>query len=87
MEPLGFILGVVTFRTALMFKKPLRKAAVFTTSQLIMTFDKMRATAFDLKEELEDVVAEAQYENMKKYSQANEASKNLENHVEGQQVN
>jgi hypothetical protein len=79
LEPLGFILGVATFGATVTLKKPLRKVAVFTTSQLISIFDKLKATAYELKEEIEDVVAEAQYENMKKYTEAVEAGQESEN--------
>ena len=72
MEPLGFFLGVITFGAAVTQKKPLRKAAVITASLLISAFDKLKTSAYEFKEELEDVVAEAQYENMKKHAEANE---------------
>jgi hypothetical protein len=79
MEPLGFFLGVITFGAAVVNKKALRKAAVFTTSLLISSFENLRTSAFEMKEELEDVVAEAKYENMKKHSETTEASEASEN--------
>jgi hypothetical protein len=74
MEPLGFFLGMITFGAAVTQKKSLRKAAVITTSLLISTFDRLKTSAYELKEEIEDVVAEAQYENMKKHSETTEAA-------------
>lgn len=63
---ISFLLGVATFAAAVKFKKPLRKAAVAATSQVIGLIDHSKTAAFGIKEELEDIVAEAQYENMKK---------------------
>lgn len=70
---------MVTFRLAVKLKKPLRKAAVFTASQLISAVDGLKVAAYGLKEEIEDVVAEAVYENMKKHSEKNELEKEHEN--------
>lgn len=66
MEPLSFLLGVATFSMGVKFKKSVRKAAVITASQTLGIFDRLRTAAYGLKEEVEDIVAEAQYENMKK---------------------
>jgi hypothetical protein len=79
LEPIGFILGVLTFGTAITQKKVLRKAAVYTASQLISIFEGLKVTAFSLKEEIEDVIAEAQYENIKKLPLASETEEKLEN--------
>lgn len=70
MEPLGILYGYVSFfglKKALnTFKKPLRKAAVYSTSQMFNVLDHTKETAYNIKEEFEDIIAEAQYENMKR---------------------
>lgn len=70
MEPLGIVYGLATFfgvkgvfKAA---KKPLRKAAVLTTSQMFNTLDRTRETVYNIKEGFEDIIAEAQYENLKR---------------------
>lgn len=65
MEPLGFLLGVAAFNLAVKYKKPLRKAAVFAASQALTVAEGLKSIAYGVKEEIEDIVAEAQYENMK----------------------
>lgn len=74
MEPLEFLLGVATFGIAVKLKKPLRKAAVITASQVMGIVDRLKTTAYGLKEEVEDIVAEAQYENMKRNMETTEES-------------
>lgn len=66
MEPLEFLLGVAAFKALVMLKKPIRKLAVLTTSQAMGIVDKLKSAAYGFKEEIEDIVAEAQYENMKR---------------------
>ncbi|EOC99518.1 hypothetical protein [Caldisalinibacter kiritimatiensis] len=66
MEPLGIVYGVLTFYGIKGLKKPMRKAAVFTTSQLFKALDKTKETAYNVKEGFEDIIAEAHYENMKR---------------------
>ena len=70
MDPLGILYGMATFfgvkEVLKAAKQPLRKAAVFTTSQLFKALDRTKEAAYNMKEEFEDIVAEAQYENMKK---------------------
>lgn len=73
MEPVGFILGILTFGVAAQFKKPIRKAAVFTASQAIGLTNQLKSTAYGFKEEIEDIIAEAQYENMKRNMEKVEA--------------
>lgn len=70
MESLGILYGLATFfglkgvfKTA---KKPLRKAAVFTTSQMFNALDRTKEVVYNAKEEFEDIIAEAQYENLKR---------------------
>lgn len=70
MEPLEFLLGVAVFSVAMKLKKPLRKAAVVTATQVMGMVDRLKTTAYGFKEEVEDIVAEAQYENMKKNLEA-----------------
>lgn len=80
MEPLEFLLGVLTFNVAMKFKKPMRKVAVIAATQVIGVVDKVKTTAFELKEEFEDIVAEAQYENMQKKLEVMETTQeNTEN--------
>jgi hypothetical protein len=66
LEPLQFLLGVVTFGIAVRLKKPIRKTAVITATQVLGIVDRLKTTVYGLKEEVEDIVAEAHYENMKK---------------------
>ncbi|WP_432665516.1 hypothetical protein R9X47_04430 [Wukongibacter baidiensis] len=70
MEPLGIIYGLATFfgvkGVLKAAKQPLRKAAVFTTSQVFNTLDCAKETAYNIKEGFEDIIAEAQYENLKR---------------------
>ena len=66
MEPLEFLLGVAAFSLAAKLKKPVRKVAVIAATQALGIMDRLKTTAYGLKEEVEDIVAEAQYENMKK---------------------
>lgn len=54
------------FSLAVKLKKPIRKIAVISTSQILGIVDRFKTTAYGLKEEVEDIVAEAQYETMKK---------------------
>ncbi|MBC8062212.1 MAG: hypothetical protein H7Y18_16305 [Clostridiaceae bacterium] len=80
MHPLQFILGMAIFSVVVKLKKPLRKVAVVTTSQIMNVVDTVKTSAYTLKEEMEDVVAEAQYENMqKKMNMEDESRKMNEN--------
>ncbi|MCK8817479.1 DUF1490 family protein [Natroniella sulfidigena] len=65
MIPLGIVYGVATFCGLKKLKKPIRKAAVSTTSQVFSAADLTKEAAYNFKEEVEDIIAEAQYENMK----------------------
>jgi hypothetical protein len=64
-EPLGFFLGVVTFNALVKMKEPIRKAAVTATSQAMNFAEMAKGAAYGVKEEVEDIIAEAHYENMK----------------------
>ncbi|WP_408954680.1 hypothetical protein [Natroniella sp. ANB-PHB2] len=66
MIPLGIVYGIATFCGLKKFKKPLRKAAVSTTSQVFSAVDLTKEATYSFKEEVEDIIAEAQYENMKR---------------------
>jgi hypothetical protein len=68
LNAIGFFLGATVFELAVKLKKPLRQAAVFSTGQALSLFDSIKSSAYGVKEEIEDIIAEAQYENMKKYS-------------------
>ncbi|MFT9498093.1 hypothetical protein [Anaerosolibacter sp.] len=65
MEPLGFFLGVVTFNALVRLKEPMRKAAVTAVSQAMNFTEVAKGAAYGIKEEVEDIIAEAHYENMK----------------------
>lgn len=84
MEPISLLLGAATFSLAARLKKPIRKVAVVTTSQILALTDRLRTTAYSFKEEVEDIIAEAHYENMKKNMESadnpdNSALQKLEN--------
>ena len=65
MEPLGFFLGVVTFNALVRMKEPIRKAAITATRQAMNLAEIAKGAAYGIKEEVEDIMAEAHYENMK----------------------
>lgn len=44
----------------------MRKLAVMTTSQVFNAADHMKEAGYNFKEGAEDIIAEAQYENMKR---------------------
>ncbi|WHH60575.1 hypothetical protein [Petroclostridium sp. X23] len=77
MEPLGFLLGIATFGVAKNFKQPLRKAAVFAASQAFTLTDRAKGVAYGIKEEFEDIVAEAHYEHMKRSMMNTQSSEEL----------
>lgn len=70
MEPLGILYGVLAFTGAskilMSAKKPMKKMAVITTSQMFNAIDSVKEAAYNVKEGFEDIIAEAQYENMKR---------------------
>ncbi|MBB6217653.1 hypothetical protein HNQ80_003776 [Anaerosolibacter carboniphilus] len=66
MEPLGFILGVVTFNAFVRAKEPIRKATIMATSQVMNIAEHAKGAVYGIKEEVEDIIAEAHYENMKR---------------------
>lgn len=76
LDTIGFFLGMAVFQLAVRMKKPLRKAAVAATGQAMTLLDNLKSSAYGLKEEVEDIIAEAQYENMKKYSKASPGENN-----------
>lgn len=79
LEPLGLLLGVATFGVATRLKKPLRKMAVFTTTQGLSVVDIAKSAVHGIKEEVEDIVAEAHYENVKrKMSKFDETNEEME---------
>lgn len=80
MKPLEFLLGIATFNIAVKLKKPIRKAAVITASQVLGIMDGIKTKAYGFKEEVEDIVAEAHYENMKRNVKATpESEEKIEN--------
>ncbi len=66
MEPFGYLYGFATFYGLKVFKKPLRKMTVAVTSQMFSAIDRSKEAAYNVKEEFEDIIAEAHYENMKR---------------------
>ncbi len=64
MEPLGFFLGVAAFNALVKMREPIRKAAVTATSQAMNFAEMAKGAAYGIKEEVEDIIAEAHYENM-----------------------
>jgi hypothetical protein len=81
LEPFGFLLGVAVFNTAVKFKKPLRKAAIIATSQVMGIMEGLKTTAYELKEEMEDIIAEAHYENMKRNINASDNSDEMSENI------
>lgn len=81
MEPLGILYGFATFLGLKAVKKPLRKATVFTTSQMFNAVDRSKETFYNAKEGFEDIIAEAHYENMKRKTHIGD------DYVEGGQLN
>lgn len=65
MEPISFILGVVAFNALVKMKEPIRKAAVVATRQTMNLAKMATGAAYGVKEEFEDIIAEAHYENIK----------------------
>lgn len=66
MEILGLIYGIATFYGLKGLEKPLRQGAVTATSGMFALVDRSKEVAFNLKEGFEDIIAEAQYENLKR---------------------
>ena len=60
-DPVSLLVGYVTYQGLRRFKKPLRKAAVSTTSQVINLISSSKEATYEVKEELEDIIAEAHY--------------------------
>lgn len=86
MHPLQLILGMAAYGLAVKMKKPIRKAAVVAASQVLGVVDSFKAAAYEVKEEIEDIVAEAQYENMKRNLSSIQGEDDLtenEDHREG----
>ena len=62
----NFLLGFGTFAFFYVLRKPLKKAAIITLSSALTLGDKTREAIENIKEETEDIIAEAKYENMRK---------------------
>ncbi len=78
MVSLGFIYGIATFYGLKKIKNPLRKAAVTTTSQMFNMVDHSKEVSYNVKEGVEDIIAEAQYENMKRKQNISSSEMELE---------
>ncbi|GAB6099063.1 hypothetical protein JCM16358_09420 [Halanaerocella petrolearia] len=88
MIPLGIIYGFATFyglKKMNRLKRPMRSATVKTVSQMFGAVDKAKETGYNVKEGIEDIVAEAQYENMKNKTGFMEESSEVK--MEEQMVN
>lgn len=57
-----FWIGVGVFGVLLMFSKPAKKLAVGIAGTALLLADKGKEFAANIKEEVEDIVAEAQYQ-------------------------
>jgi hypothetical protein len=66
MQPLGFIAGIAVFGAAVKNKKMIRKLVLNTAVQVLSAVERLKTAGYLFKEELEDIIAEAHYENMKK---------------------
>lgn len=60
-----FLFGLGTFAALYVLRKPLKKAAVIAVSSAMAIGDKTREVLENIKEETEDIIAEAKYEHMK----------------------
>lgn len=65
LELLGLLYGIATFYGVKKLSKPIKHAAVMTTGQMFNVLDRGREVAYNVKEDFEDIIAEAHYENMK----------------------
>ncbi len=70
MDPFGILLGFATVYGAKALKKPIKRAAVIATSHVFGAVDRSRESIYNAKEGVEDIIAEAYYENLKR-NQAN----------------
>ena len=66
LDPVGILLGFATVYSVKAFKKPIKRAAVITTSHIFGAVDKSKESLYNMKEGVEDIIAEAYYENLKR---------------------
>lgn len=66
----GFMLGAGTAALAYMLRRPIKKAAVIATGGLFHIGERSREMLHSLREEFEDIVAEAGYEHTKDHNGA-----------------
>jgi len=59
-----FWLGAGTFAVLTLLRKPVRKAVVVAAGAVLAVADKMKEAYHEVKEEVEDIVAEAYAANM-----------------------
>ena len=71
MDPFGIVAGISAYYVLKGLKKPGRRLAVLATSQALNLADKSREKAYNVKEGLEDIVAEAHYEHIKRNQKNN----------------
>lgn len=66
----GFMLGAGTAALAYMLRRPIKKAAVVATGGLFHLGERSREMFHSLREEIEDIVAEAGYDHIKDHNGA-----------------
>lgn len=66
MKPMGFLLGIAAFAAGVKLREPLRKATVVAVSQGMGVIGHVKLMAAGFKEGVEDIIADAQYENIRK---------------------
>ena len=69
MDPFGIIAGISTYYILKGLKKSGKRLAVMATSQALNIADKSREKVYNAKEEMEDIIAEAHYEHIKRKQQ------------------
>lgn len=66
MQLLGVFYGIATFYGLKSLQKPMKRVAVIATSHMFDLLDRSREMGYNLKEGFEDMIAEAQYENLRR---------------------
>jgi len=66
LDPVGILLGFATVYSVRALKKPIKRAAVIATSHVFGAVDKSKESLYNMKEGVEDIIAEVYYENLKR---------------------
>lgn len=74
MELLGVVYGIAAFYGIQSLRKPMKRMAVVATSHMFDLVDRAKESGYNLKEGFEDIIAEAQYENLKRRQALTEES-------------